>query len=96
MNTLLLKTFHSTKGSNLHPFDAPFSHESLLDLGLDFMGFCWGGYNKPYYQIDCELGTICVLDYQDVYMVRGNREDKLCKITTTGKLKQFINLLDIS
>lgn len=73
-----------------------FTHDSLIELGFDFMGFCWGGYNKPYYQIDCELGTICVVDYQDVYMVRGNREDKLCKITSKNLLKQFINLLDLS
>lgn len=73
-----------------------FSHDDLISLNFDFMGFCWGGYNKPYYQIDCELGTICVVDYQDVYMVRGNREDKLCKITSKDQLKKFINLLDIS
>lgn len=96
MNTLSINTFHSTKGANLLPFDTPFSHESLSDLGLDFMGYCWGGYNKPYYQIDSELGTICVVDYQDVYLVRGNREDMLRKITNVEQLTNFLSLLDLS
>lgn len=73
-----------------------FPHSALASLGFDFMGYCWGGYNKPYYQIDSELGTICVVDYQDVYLVRGNREDKLRKITNTEQLTNFLSLLDLS
>lgn len=96
MKTLSLNTFHSPKGANLHPLDTFFSHESLSDLGLDFMGYCWGGFNKPYYQIDSELGTICVVDYQDVYLVSSNREDKLRKITNTEQLTNFLSLLDLS
>ena len=76
--------------------ETPLTHSALLSLGFDFMGYCWGGYNKPYYQIDSELGAICVVDYQDVYLVRGNREDKLRKITNTEQLTNFLSLLDLS
>lgn len=74
----------------------PLPHNSLIELGFDFMGYCWGASNKPYYQIECELGTICVVDHRSVYLIKGNREHQMRKISNVEQLKQFINLLDIS
>ena len=73
-----------------------FNHDDLIALHFDFMGYCWDWSNKPYHQIETELGTLCVVDYKEVIMVRGNREDRLTKITNVDQLKQFINLLDLS
>lgn len=73
-----------------------FPHDSLIDLGFEFMGFCWGDYNKPYYELYTEIGTICVVNYKDVYLIKGNREHKMRKISNVEQLNQFINLLDLS
>lgn len=73
-----------------------FTNDSLIDLGFEFMGFCWGGFNKPYHELDSEIGTICVVDYKDVYLIKGNREHQMRKISNVEQLKQFINLLDLS
>lgn len=78
------------------PKVAQFPHDALIELGFDFMGFCWGSSNKPYHEIDTELGIVCVVNNKDVYLIKGNREHRMRKIKTMEQLKQFINLLDIS
>lgn len=75
---------------------APFNHQALIDLGFEFMGYCWGDRNKPYHELYTEIGTICVVNYKDVYLIKGNMEHKMRKISDLEQLKQFINLLDIS
>lgn len=74
----------------------PLPHNALIEIGFDFMGFCWGSSNKPYHELDTEIGTVCVVNYKDVYLIKGNREHQMRKISTVEQLKQFINLLDIS
>ena len=71
-----------------------FPHDKLIDLGFEFMGFCWGDRNKPYHELDTEIGTICVVNYKDVYLIKGNREHKMRKISNVEQLNQFINLLE--
>lgn len=73
-----------------------FTHDSLIELGFEFMGFCWGCNNKPYHELDSELGTICVVDYRTVYIIKGSREHQVRKISNVEQLKQFIDLLDLS
>lgn len=72
---------------------APFNHQALTDLGFEFMGYCWGEHNAPYYQIDTELGYVCVVNYRDVYL-SSRRDHLLKKIKSISQLNQFINLLE--
>ncbi|MBD1430613.1 hypothetical protein [Sphingobacterium litopenaei] len=92
MNTRTINTNTQSTGAPLAPSTLLFSHESLIELGFDFMGFCWGWNNKPYHQIDTQIGELCIVNYSEVYLVR-KREELLARIDTLDKLKQFVSLI---
>lgn len=70
-----------------------FTPDFLVSRGLEYKGNCWGNSNKPYYQIDTQIGSICIVDFKDVYLVR-KRDIQLNRINSTEKLDQFLELLD--
>lgn len=72
---------------------ATFNPVTLIAMGFEFMGNCWGNSNLPYHKIETQLGTLCVVDNRSVYLIRGNREDHLERITSISILNQFISSL---
>lgn len=71
-----------------------FTPDFLASNGLQFKGNYWGNSNLPYYQIETQLGSLCVVDFSEVYLVRGNCEEKLTRVNTPDNLEQFLNLLN--
>lgn len=70
-----------------------FTPDFLASHGLQFKGNCWGNSNLPYYEIDTQIGSLCVVDFSEVYLVR-KREELLNKVDSEEKLEQFLNLLN--
>lgn len=70
-----------------------FTPTALQDLGFTDMGNCWGNANEPYWAIDTEIGTICVVSLEQVWLERGMREQMLSKIDSPKMLSLFIGML---
>ena len=70
-----------------------FTPTHLQELGFTDMGNCWGNSNEPYWSIETEIGTICVVSLDQVWLERGMREQLLSKIDSPKMLGLFINML---
>jgi hypothetical protein len=78
--------------SRIVSLNLPFSPSWLTANGFTFMGNCWGNHNSPYWQMETEIGTICV-SYREVWLERGHREQRLEKIDCEKMLGLFIGML---
>lgn len=72
---------------------AIFSYEWLIKNGFTYMGSAWGNRGQDYYQIETEIGSICVVDFNEVWIERGSYEHKLEKVKSEKELEQFLSLL---
>jgi len=73
--------------------DARFTPTQLQELGFINMGNCWGNSNEPYWSIETEIGNICVVGLQQVWLERGMREQLLSKIDSPKMLTLFLGML---
>ncbi len=72
------------------PTGVIFNPEQLTESGFEFMGRCWGNTNQPYLQLETQLGYICVVENQEVFLINGNRENKL-EFSSTASLLEWLN-----
>lgn len=73
--------------------NAPFSRD-YLNRNFLYMGQAWGNNGKEYWQIDTEIGLVCIVDQKHVYLCRGNKEQLLDKINNPKMLDLFIGMLN--
>lgn len=72
------------------PTGVHFDADLLDKAGFDFMGRYWGNNNLPFFQLETQLGYICVVDNREVFLVIGSRENKL-EFTSTSSLLEWLH-----
>ncbi|WP_180268536.1 hypothetical protein [Sphingobacterium sp. 1.A.4] len=73
--------------------EAKFLPDWLISNGFKYMGSAWGNRGQDYYQIDTEIGGICVVDFKEVWLEKGREEVRLERIKTPNQLETFLSLL---
>ncbi len=70
-----------------------FPEQALLDLGFNYAGKDWGNYNQIFWDIDCTVGQVYVVDFKEVWLCVGHGLRQLEKVRTVADLEQLIALL---
>lgn len=70
-----------------------FPEIALRDLGFTDAGNNWGNYNEKYYELDCEVGSVYVVDFERVFISVGNSMRQMDRVTSLDQLQQLVSLL---
>ncbi len=70
-----------------------FNPFALRELGFKDNGAAWSNSNEPLYTLDTQIGALCVVAFKRVYLIHGNKEEHLERISDTQMLTQFIQML---
>ncbi|PVH27033.1 hypothetical protein [Sphingobacterium corticibacter] len=83
---LLVEATGKAANNIFHPY-------ALCELGFTDRGTTWSNTNEQYHSVETQLGTLCVVRFSKVFLLHGNKENHLDRITSVRMLTLFIEML---